>query len=51
MSFASPLALWGLLLLPAAALLWALAQRRRARFAISFPNVGVLAGVAPSRSP
>ena len=51
MSFASPLALWGLLLLPAAAALWALAQRRRARFAIHYPNVGVLAAVVPDRSP
>ncbi len=34
MSFATPLALWGLLLIPAALLLWRLLQRRRARFAI-----------------
>ena len=51
MTFAAPVALWGLLLVPAAAALWWFLGRRRARFAISFTNVRVLESVLAPRSP
>lgn len=49
MSFLSPWALLGLLLLPLAVGTWFLAERRRMRYAVRFPNLDVLATVAPRR--
>jgi Ca-activated chloride channel homolog len=46
MTFARPLALLGLLLVPLLILGLVLARRRRARYAVRFPAVEVLAGVA-----
>ena len=46
MSFREPLLLAGLALVPLALLAYAVAQRRRRRFAIRYPAVDVLAGVA-----
>jgi Ca-activated chloride channel family protein len=46
-TFDVPLLLWGLLLVPAAVTAYVLAQRRRARYAVRFTNLDVLAGVAP----
>jgi Ca-activated chloride channel homolog len=45
MSFARPLALLGLLLVPLLVLLLVAARRRRARYAVRFPALDVLAGV------
>ena len=45
MSFARPLALLGLLLIPLLVVLLVAARRRRARYAVRFPAVDVLAGV------
>jgi Ca-activated chloride channel family protein len=50
MSFAQPLLLLTLLAVPAAAVLYLLAQRRRTRYAVRFTNVDVLAGVAAGPS-
>ena len=47
MTFAAPLLLWGLLLVPAAAAAYLLAQRRRARYAVRFTNLDLLAAVVP----
>ena len=49
MSFAQPLFLLTLLLIPLAVGLYVLAERRRMRFAIRFTNVDVLAGVVGGR--
>jgi Ca-activated chloride channel homolog len=46
MSFREPLLLAGLLLVPLAVLAYVIAQRRRRRYAVRFPAVDVLAGVA-----
>ncbi len=45
MSFAWPLWLLALLILPAAAVLYALVQRRRSKFAVRFTNLDLLANV------
>jgi Ca-activated chloride channel family protein len=45
-TFTSPALLWLLLLIPAAIALYAFMSRRRARYAVRFPNMDVLAGVA-----
>ena len=51
MSLTWPLALLALLLLPAGAAVYVWLSRRRARYAVRFTNLGVLAAVAgPSRS-
>lgn len=50
MSFGHPLLLLTLLVVPAAAGLYALSQRRRARHAVRFTNLDVLAEVAGGRS-
>jgi Ca-activated chloride channel homolog len=50
MSFQSPLLLLSLLGLAAAVGVWLLAERRRMRYAVSFPNVDVLATVVSGRS-
>lgn len=49
MSFTWPLALPALLLVPLALAGYLLAQRRRARYAVPFTNLDVLAGVVPAR--
>jgi Ca-activated chloride channel family protein len=49
MSFENPLALLGLLVLPAAVGLFLLARRRHVRYALRYPNLGVLAGVVSKR--
>src|SRR4051794_41936086 len=46
MSFREPLALIGLALVPLALLAYWRAQRRRRRYAVRYPAVAVLAGVA-----
>jgi Ca-activated chloride channel homolog len=46
MSFREPLLLAGLALVPLALLAYAVAQRRRRRYAVRYPAVDVLAGVA-----
>lgn len=46
MSFQSPWLLLGLLLLVVAVLVWRLAERRRMRYAVRYPNLEVLAAVA-----
>lgn len=43
MSFGSPVVLWGLLVIPLAVVLYALAQRRRMRYAVRFTNLDLLA--------
>jgi Ca-activated chloride channel family protein len=48
-SFAHPLLLLTLLVVPAAVALYVLAERRRMRYAIRFTNVDVLAGVVAGR--
>jgi Ca-activated chloride channel homolog len=48
MSFARPLALLGLLLVPLLVVLLVAARRRRARYAVRFPALDVLAGVVGS---
>ena len=50
MSFSHPLLLLVLLVLPLAAAGWWLVQRRRARYAVRFTNVEVLAAILPPRS-
>lgn len=50
MSFGSPLGLLSLLVVPAAAAGYALAQRRRARYAVAFTNLDVLASVVGRRT-
>jgi Ca-activated chloride channel homolog len=45
-TFGSPALLWALLLIPAGVALYAVRNRRRSRFAVRFPNLDVLAGVA-----
>jgi Ca-activated chloride channel homolog len=50
MSFVWPAFLWGLLLVPAAGVLYLLAQRRRKRHAVRFTNLELLANLVP-RSP
>jgi Ca-activated chloride channel homolog len=49
MSFAQPLLLLSLLVIPLAVGLYLLAERRRMRYAIRFTNVDVLAGVVQGR--
>ena len=46
MSFREPLLLAGLVLVPLALLAYWVAQRRRRRYAVRYPAVDVLAGVA-----
>jgi Ca-activated chloride channel homolog len=48
MSFAAPLFLLGLLVVPLGAALHALAQRRRRRYAVRFPGTPVAAAAAPA---
>jgi Ca-activated chloride channel family protein len=50
MSFQSPWLLLGLLAVVGAAALLRLAERRRMRYAVRYPNLDVLASVAPGRS-
>ena len=50
MTFESPTLLWGLLLVPLAIAAYLLAQRRRARYAVRFTNLDLLANVV-QRSP
>ncbi len=50
MSFGHPLLLLSLLVVPLAAGLYMLAERRRARYAVRFTNIEVLAAVAGGRS-
>ena len=45
MSFASPILLWGLLLVPVALLAYLLVQRRRIKYAARFTNLDLLANV------
>ena len=45
MTFAAPAALWALTLVPAGLAAYVLAQRRRARYAVRFPNLELLAAV------
>jgi Ca-activated chloride channel homolog len=45
MSFGTPILLWGLVLIPLALVLYALAQRRRMRYAVRFTNLDLLAHV------
>ena len=49
MSFGTPLLLLGLLAVPATIGLYVLAERRRARYAVAFTNLNVLATVAGGR--
>jgi Ca-activated chloride channel homolog len=49
-SFAHPIFLLGLVLLAAAVGVWFLAERRKARYALRYPNLDVLASVVPARS-
>jgi Ca-activated chloride channel homolog len=50
MSFQHPLFLLSLLLIAAAAGVWIFAERRRARYAVRFTNLEVLASVVPART-
>jgi Ca-activated chloride channel homolog len=50
MSFGHPLMLLTLLALPLLALAYLYVERRRARYAVTFTNIDVLASVAPERS-
>jgi Ca-activated chloride channel family protein len=50
MTFLHPILLLSLLLIPAAVAIWLLAERRRARYAVRFTNLDVLASVVPGRS-
>jgi len=50
MSFQSPWLLLGLLLLAVAVGIWIFAERRRARYAVRYPNLDVLASVVSGRS-
>jgi Ca-activated chloride channel homolog len=45
LSFAAPELLWGLALVPLALLAYAIAQRRRGRYAVRFTNLDLLAGL------
>ncbi len=47
MTFEWPVALWALLLLPVAISLYVLAQRRKARYAVRFTNLDLLANLVP----
>lgn len=47
MTFAAPACLWGLVLLPVAVAAYAAAQRRRARYAVRFTNLDLLANLVP----
>jgi Ca-activated chloride channel homolog len=47
MSFASPILLVGLLLVPLAGLLYLIVQRRRSRYVVRFTNVDLLANLVP----
>jgi Ca-activated chloride channel family protein len=49
-SFERPILLLALLAVPVAAALWWLADRRRARYAVRYTNLDVLASVAPARA-
>lgn len=49
MSFQSPWFLLSLLVLAGAVGLWLVAERRRMRYAVRYPNLDVLASVAPDR--
>jgi Ca-activated chloride channel homolog len=51
LGFESPLALLSLVVLPLAASAYLLARRRRPRYAVRYPNLGVLRGVAPRITP
>jgi Ca-activated chloride channel homolog len=51
MSFGHPVLLLTLLVLPLAVLAYVLLERRRARYAVTFTNLDVLASVAGGRSP
>ena len=51
MRFEWPIALLALALVPAAAVGYVLLERRRARFALRFPNVEVLSAIAPPSGP
>jgi Ca-activated chloride channel family protein len=48
MTFASPLLLASLLVVPAALLVYLLVQRRRSRYAVRFTNVDLLANIVPN---
>ena len=50
MSFQSPWLLFSLVVLAAAVGIWLLAERRRARYAVRYPNVDVLASVVSDRT-
>jgi Ca-activated chloride channel family protein len=50
MSFQSPWFLFSLLVLAGAVGLWVLADRRRARYAVRYSNLDVLASIVPDRS-
>ena len=50
MSFGHPLLLLTLLVVPAAILALRLAERRRMRYAVRYPNLDVLAGVVEGQS-
>ncbi len=47
MTFADPILLLGLLIVPAALLLYRLVQRRRSRYAVRFTNVDLLGNLVP----
>jgi Ca-activated chloride channel family protein len=49
-SFQSPWFLFALIALAAAVGLWVVAERRRVRYAVRYPNLDVLASVVPDRS-
>ncbi len=51
MSFASPVFLLGLLLVPLLLGLYVLARRRRGRYAVRFPAVATVAAIVPRPSP